>query len=387
MVTGLETLGHQIDNASAARGQQTEAASVAARDAYNVGTHQAVAGKAEALNTQLEQSGLIPGLHIDGIIDQNTVKIKNDKGETVNARIEGNSLQYSRPNGNQNETVNIDLTNGREMVAKADGTMDIRGVRGAQEVIHVGQPGANGDRTVTMPQSSDGKQRQYIMGTDGKVKYDVQPGDNLWTVATDVAKIQGFENPTEQQIKGVVDSMAHAGINGDANKINAGTRIEFGKGTGDNIDFSVPGENSKLGTTPQGVTTKPDGKLDYHGTELQNVPKNVLFTPGENGSFSYTDTNNHQVTVYPPNEAAGHNVPVVKTEIGPGHVEYREGTRSIWTTNNGANWYARSDGRDTIGVYPPWSGGLARGEIRTIDGGGNEFILGGKPTSSKDGWY
>lgn len=383
MVTGLETLGHQIDNASAARGQQTEAASVAARDAYNVGSHQAVAGRAEAMNAQLEQSGLIPGLHIDGIIDQNTVRVKNDAGGTVNASVEGDSLRYTRPGQNGSETVNIDLTNGREMVTKADGTMDIRGVRGAQEVIHVGKPAENGDRTVTMP-GTDG--RQYTMGANGQIRYDVKPGDNLWTVAGDVAKIQGFENPTEQQIYDVVNQMSHVGVNGDANKINAGDTITFGKGAGvanDQINFSVPGNNSELNYKPQGLDVNGD-QFKFHGTDLKNVPKEPQFTPGADGSFSYTDTNNHQVTVYPP--AQGHEVPVVKTDLGNGHIEYRQGTRSIWNSGDG-QWWAGSDGRNASKVAAPWEPGLARGEIRSADIDGSEFILGGSPTNSnQDGW-
>ncbi|MBA3855358.1 MAG: hypothetical protein C0507_00470 [Cyanobacteria bacterium PR.3.49] len=384
MVTGLETLGHQIDNASAARGQQTEAASVAARDAYNVDSHQAVAGRAEALNTQLEQSGLIPGLHIDGIVDENTVRIRNDQGGTVNARIEGDSLRYSRPGANGTaEAVNIDLANGRELVSHADGSMDIRGARQAAEVIKVDAPNASGDRVVHMPDS----QRQYTMTKDGQIKYDVKPNDNLWTVATDVARIQGYENPTAQQISGIVQEMSHVGTNGNADQIRAGEQITFGKGAknpNDQIDFRVPGQIRDLGNLPAGVEGK-DGKFTYKGAELPNVPSNAVFTPGENGSFSYTDANTHKVTVFPPNEAAGHHVPVVQTDIAPGHVEYREGTRSVWTTNNGANWYARSDGGQPVGVYAPWSAGLARGEIRTIAGDGKEYILGGKATN-KDGW-
>jgi hypothetical protein len=139
----------------------------------------------------------------------------------------------------------------------------------------------------------------------------------------------------------------------------------------------LPGEKPY----PNGVQNV-NGKLMFNGHELPNAKPDTEIKPGENGSVTYKD-GNREITMWPPKE--GDTVPVVKYDYGNGHVEFKQGTRSIWTTD-GHKWWAGSDGRDQVSVDTPWQEGLARGEIRVVDGD-TDYVLGGKATPGHpDGW-
>jgi hypothetical protein len=67
------------------------------------------------------------------------------------------------------------------------------------------------------------------------------------------------------------------------------------------------------------------------------------------------------------------------------HIEYRQGDKSIWTTN-GNDWYAKREGGDTLKVDPPNKEDLGTGEV-SARRGNDDFILGGKPAEGRfDGW-
>ncbi|HNB22572.1 MAG TPA: hypothetical protein PKZ32_09150 [Candidatus Melainabacteria bacterium] len=244
----------------------------------------------------------------------------------------------------------------------------------------------DGTSIMTIPGEGGKQGRSYNVGRDNKINYNVQEGDNLWNVGKDIARLNGNANPSNQDIQAIVNQIGHAGVGGDPDKINAGEQISFGANTAEGDQTNLSNLLPQELPMPDGVT-RNGNEIKFRDQPLPNIPENInaadLHVDAEHNSVTYSDKDGHQVTFWPPKE--GETVPVVKTDYGDGkHTEYRQGTRSIWTTD-GNQWYAGSDGRDAVKVAKPWEEGLDNGEIRVTDANGSEYVLAGK-ADSKDGW-
>jgi hypothetical protein len=266
-------------------------------------------------------------------------------------------------------TVNIDPRKGP--VGEISYPKQVPGVQEGPVQVKLNPDGTS---SMTMPGENG---RTYNVGRDNKISYTPKEGDNLWNISKDIARLQGNANPTDQDIQNMVAKIGHAGVGGDANKINTGEPITFGAapdlGDDTNLRGLLPGEKPY----PNGVQNV-DGKLVLNGHELPNAKPDTEIKPGENGSVTYTD-GTKDVTVWPNG--------VTHTKEGDKE-EYRQGNNTI--RFDGHKWYAqRQPDGGIIEVSAPYNANqnLSRGEIRTA-AGDDAYILGGSLASGdNDGFY
>jgi hypothetical protein len=101
--------------------------------------------------------------------------------------------------------------------------------------------------------------RTFTTDQAGKTSYTVKPGDTLWDVSRDLAKVQGNLTPSDSNIQGTVNQIGHAGDKHDPNAIQAGETINFGVGT-------------QTDTTGQADPTAKNDNLDLRGAKPSDAP-------------------------------------------------------------------------------------------------------------------
>jgi hypothetical protein len=207
----------------------------------------------------------------------------------------GNLKTYTPPGGQQTEV-------------PAGSTVDQK-----TGVLFATQP--DGTKIDVTPQG-----RIFTTDPTGKTSYIVKPGDTLWDVSRDLAKVQGNLTPSDTDIQGLASQIGHAGDNHNPNAIKAGETINFGVGTrtdatgqadpnaqGDNLDLTkakpsdAPSPPAPAGWTanpgnpnewdrPGGKVDLPPGAKNVHpnGDNLEATLGNVTLRYDKDGHLKVT---------------------------------------------------------------------------------------------------
>lgn len=348
----LDTVGGAFDAVGTRQGNNDDAATKAAQEAYTRPEDpQARQAAVAAFNTELENNKVIPGLQITDMgtdSEHQTLDITGVAGIQQGASVEAtydpttHNLTYAREGVSGNtegkETVSVNMVTGRETVSyindKNTLVTETRNAVGDQYPSSTTQytppAGAtnfainpdtgrptfdlNGKKVSVAPTadntilSVDG--RDYKVDRNNNLSYQVKEGDNLWSIAKDITALNGGDPNNDATIRQTVDQLAHEGKGGDEDLIITGDTLTFGANSGhpeDAINMQDFNAHPETGERPESVNLSPDGRTWFPpDSDSSNpasgvaLPDDVASTPVmKDGNLEYKNSQGNTVTLTP----------------------------------------------------------------------------------------